>query len=147
MDLMLLGAIPWWAQTLAVLFVIICLALIILVLLQKGRGSGLSAAFGGAGGQSAFGSKTGDVFTWITIGVVSLFLLLSLVLTKYYRPERSDDYVGETISVAPAATPLDIPAASTEDTPAATETSTESDAPAVPVPDADPETPAEPAAR
>ena len=149
MDLMLLGAIPWWAQTLAVLFVIVCLALIILVLLQKGRGSGLSAAFGGAGGQSAFGSKTGDVFTWITIGVVALFLLLSLVLTKHYRPTTSDDYIPETMGLLPAQAPLDIPATPIEDAPAATNAETpapaESDAPAVPPTDVA-ETPTEPAA-
>ena len=52
MDIGILGAINLWAQFLAGLFVVICIALIIIVLLQKGRGGGLSAAFGGAGGQS-----------------------------------------------------------------------------------------------
>ena len=66
----LLGLIKWYWQALAIVMIIVSLFLIILVLLQKGRGGGLSAAFGGAGGQSAFGSKTGDVFTWVTIVVV-----------------------------------------------------------------------------
>ena len=83
---MTLAAISWYAQILAVIFVLICVILIIIVLLQKGRGGGLSAAFGGAGGQSAFGSKTGDVFTKITIGVVAIFLILSMVLTKIWVP-------------------------------------------------------------
>ena len=38
------------------------LFLIALVLIQRGRGGGLAGAFGGAGGQSAFGTKAGDVF-------------------------------------------------------------------------------------
>ena len=86
MKFMTLAAIHWYAQILAVLFVLICIILIIIVLLQKSRGGGLSAAFGGAGGHSAFGSKTGDVFTKITIGIVAVFLILSMVLTKIWVP-------------------------------------------------------------
>ena len=88
MDVALLGVISWWKTALAVLFTVVCIVLIIVVLLQKGRGGGLSAAFGGAGGHSAFGSKTGDVFTWATIVIVGLFLLLAMILTYYYVPDE-----------------------------------------------------------
>lgn len=40
--------------------------LILLVLVQRGKGGGLTGALGGPGGQSAFGSKAGDTFTLIT---------------------------------------------------------------------------------
>ena len=46
--------------------VVTSLFLILLVLIQRGRGGGLAGAFGGMGGQSAFGTKAGDVFTKIT---------------------------------------------------------------------------------
>ena len=62
------------------LFVVICLFLILLILIQKGRGGGLSGAFGGSGGNTAFGSKTGDVLTWATSIVFGVFLLLAVVL-------------------------------------------------------------------
>ncbi len=52
------------------------LFLIGLILLQRGRGGGLAGAFGGMGGQSAFGTKAGDVFTRITIGVATAWILL-----------------------------------------------------------------------
>ena len=52
--------------TTVVLLIIVSVLLILLVLIQKGRGGGLSSAFGGAGGSTAFGSKTGDVLTWST---------------------------------------------------------------------------------
>ena len=52
------------------------LFLIGLILLQRGRGGGLAGAFGGMGGGSAFGTKAGDVFTKITIGVASFWILL-----------------------------------------------------------------------
>ncbi len=65
---------------LAPIFGIVCVFMILLILIQKGRGGGLSSAFGGAGGNTAFGSKTGDVLTWVTASVFVLFLLLSMVL-------------------------------------------------------------------
>lgn len=66
-----------------VLFVLTCLALILIVLLQKGRGGGLSAAFGGGGAGSLLGTKTGDVLTWITICLVAFFLVLSILMGKF----------------------------------------------------------------
>lgn len=63
-----------------VLFAAVCVFLILLVLIQKGRGGGLASAFGGAGGNTAFGSKTGDVLTWATSIVFGVFLLLAIVL-------------------------------------------------------------------
>src|SRR5881398_3374671 len=63
-----------------VLFIVVCVFLILLVLIQKGRGGGLSGAFGGGGGNTAFGSKTGDVLTWGTSIVFGVFLLLAITL-------------------------------------------------------------------
>lgn len=42
------------------------LFLILLILVQRGKGGGLTGALGGPGGQSAFGTKAGDLFTKIT---------------------------------------------------------------------------------
>lgn len=52
-----------------VLLTITGLFLMFIILLQRGRGGGLAGALGGAGGQSAFGAKAGDVFTRITVGL------------------------------------------------------------------------------
>jgi preprotein translocase subunit SecG len=65
---------------LGTLFATVSVLMILLILIQKGRGGGLSSAFGGAGGNTAFGSKTGDVLTWVTASVFGLFLLLSVGL-------------------------------------------------------------------
>jgi len=54
------------------------LFLIVLVLIQRGKGGGLAGAFGGMGGQSAFGTKAGDLFTKITIGVAAFWIILCL---------------------------------------------------------------------
>src|SRR5262245_17251827 len=56
--------------------------LILLVLIQRGRGGGLAGAFGGLGGQSAFGTKAGDLFTRVTIGVAAFWIVLCVVSVK-----------------------------------------------------------------
>jgi preprotein translocase subunit SecG len=50
--------------------------LILLILIQRGKGGGLAGAFGGMGGQSAFGTKAGDTFTRITIGAATFWIVL-----------------------------------------------------------------------
>ena len=62
------------------IFLIVCVFMILLILIQKGRGGGLASAFGGQGGNTAFGSKTGDVLTWVTSIVFGLFLLMAVAL-------------------------------------------------------------------
>lgn len=57
------------------IFVLSCF-LVLLVLVQRGRGGGLTGALGGPGGQSAFGTKAGDLFTRITVGVAAAWILL-----------------------------------------------------------------------
>ncbi len=66
-----------WFMCLAI--IVVCCVLMLVILIQRGRGGGLSGAFGGGGGSAAFGAKTGDVFTWITVGMAFLFLLLAVV--------------------------------------------------------------------
>lgn len=63
----LTGALLGWLMGFLSLF------LIMLVLVQRGRGGGLTGALGGPGGQSAFGSKAGDTFTVITIVMASVW--------------------------------------------------------------------------
>jgi len=64
---------------LMLLLFILAIFLIVLVLIQKGRGGGLAGALGGMGGQSAFGTKAGDLFTRITIGVAAVWILVCIV--------------------------------------------------------------------
>ncbi len=71
-----------------VLFSIVCILLIIIILLQRGRGGGLSGAFGGAGGHSAFGAKTGDVFTWVTVALVAIYILFAVIANFVFVPEE-----------------------------------------------------------
>jgi preprotein translocase subunit SecG len=78
------------------------LFLIGLILLQRGRGGGLAGAFGGMGGQSAFGTKAGDVFTRITIGIAAAWILLcagSVVALHNYSsiPQRAKGFAEPSV--------------------------------------------------
>jgi preprotein translocase subunit SecG len=66
------------------------LFLILLVLIQRGKGGGLAGAFGGAGGSSAFGSRAGDTFTRITIGVAAAWILMLMIQVKLVQAHRGD---------------------------------------------------------
>lgn len=80
----------WPITLMAVVFVLVCVFLILVILIQKPKGGGLSGAFGGSGGsaQAAFGAKTGDVLTWFTVVCFVLFLLLAMSLTWAIQPEH-----------------------------------------------------------
>ena len=56
--------------------------MILLILIQRGKGGGLIGALGGAGGSSPFGSRAGDQFTRLTIYVAIAWLLLTMVQVK-----------------------------------------------------------------
>jgi len=78
----LLASLAGGVAALATCFVVVCAVMILIILIQKPKGGGLSGAFGGAGGnsQAAFGAKTGDVLTGVTIGSFVLFLGLAMGL-------------------------------------------------------------------
>jgi len=65
---------------LRILLPILSIFLILLILVQRGRGGGLVGAFGGGGGQSAFGAKAGDLFTRITVVTVIIWISVCIFL-------------------------------------------------------------------
>jgi preprotein translocase subunit SecG len=75
---------------LTVLHVIVCVFLVLVVLLQAGRGGGIGLAFGGSGGsQSVFGSSGGATFlTKLTAICAIVFFTNSLALA--YMSSQSD---------------------------------------------------------
>lgn len=83
------------------------LFLILIVLLQRGRGGGLAGAFGGAGGSSALGTRAGDVFTKITIGLAIGWIVLSCINIYVLKAatERFEEVRGAGAATVPAVTP------------------------------------------
>jgi preprotein translocase subunit SecG len=82
---------PIMIDVLSILLLAVGAVLIFVILLQRGRGGGLAGAFGGAGGQSAFGTKAGDVFTRITMGLAIVWVMLA-VATGYAMAHQQSRY-------------------------------------------------------
>jgi len=110
--------------------------LMLIVLLQRGRGGGLAGAFGGLGGQSAFGTKAGDVFTKVTVVVALLWVVMACVTgfamrrdARGQRFEGGADSAPEepTMKSTPGAEPVDDPFAD-QDPPAEDGETVDSDA-------------------
>ena len=69
---------------LTVIHVLICIFLIIVVLLQSGRGADVAAAFGGMGSQTAFGPRgSATVLTRATTWLAILFMITSITLSIF----------------------------------------------------------------
>lgn len=75
-------AFPWLPPLLNVAILLVSLFMILLVLIQRGKGGGLSGALTGMGGSSPFGSRAGDTFTRITIYVAIIWLVLIMVQVR-----------------------------------------------------------------
>jgi preprotein translocase subunit SecG len=68
--------------TILTLHVIVCLLVILVVLIQSGKGAGLSNVFGGGGGDALFSAPSGSLFIRkVTTGLAVAFFLTSLTLT------------------------------------------------------------------
>jgi preprotein translocase subunit SecG len=80
---MIFAAINWLSisiSLLLVVFVIVCLMIALLVLMQRPKQEGLGAAFGGGVTDQVFGARTTSVLQKGTWFLGSLFFLLSMTL-------------------------------------------------------------------
>src|SRR5882762_6674433 len=104
-------------------FILNCLVLIIVVLLQSGKAADLAGAFGGAGSQTAFGPRgAASVLSQATTWCAVMFMVCAMALAL--RSERSAGQGGSVIydSSKPAkkaAPPVTIPAPATTPAPGA----------------------------
>jgi preprotein translocase subunit SecG len=102
---------------LEIVLFLVALFLILLVMVQRGKGGGLAGAFGGMGGQSAFGTKAGDLFTRVTIVVAAVWIILCMVCVRLLSGGASD-----ILSGPPASTSSANPGAASKTKPAETAT-------------------------
>jgi preprotein translocase subunit SecG len=80
---------------LVVLHIIVCVFLIAVVLLQRGKGAEMGAVFGGGASSTVFGSRgAGNFLTKLTTGSAILFMLTSLTLS-YMSTQGSGDRLFE----------------------------------------------------
>ena len=112
----------WFAWLLKTFFILNCLVLIIVVLLQSGKAADLAGAFGGAGSQTAFGPRgAATILSQATTWCAIMFMVCALamvvkvdrgldqggggnsILEKYSKPASKT--APATVPVAPAPAP------------------------------------------
>jgi preprotein translocase subunit SecG len=75
---------------LVLIYVFVCFFLILVVLLQQGKGADIAGAFGGGGSQTAFGARGATTLLHkLTTGAFVGFIVLALVLTVIEARPRS----------------------------------------------------------
>ncbi|OQY24443.1 MAG: preprotein translocase subunit SecG [Desulfobacteraceae bacterium 4572_35.2] len=80
------------------LHVIVCIALIVIVLLQAGKGADAGASFGGGASQTVFGASGGRSFmSKMTTSAAFIFMLTSLSLTYFYGKPGSDSLMPDQV--------------------------------------------------
>lgn len=124
----------WFPWLLTTFFVMNCLVLIIVVLLQSGKAADLAGAFGGAGSQTAFGPRgAATVLSQATTWCAVMFMVCSLALVV--RVDRSVETGGLDLQKyskpAPSKTvPMNVPVQTPTQQPAAPQSTPQQPAPA-----------------
>jgi len=75
------------------LFMVVSTVMILVILMQRPKGGGLSAAFGGSSAGSAdslLGGRVGDTLTWVTVVAFVLYLGLAISLNMSAGPGAAD---------------------------------------------------------
>lgn len=97
----------WWANLMAIVQVVSALGVIILVLIQHGKGADMGAAFGSGSSGSIFGaSGSANFLSRATAGLATVFFVMTLGLAfvGYQRPQAP----ASVMDSVPSATP-DVP--------------------------------------
>ena len=93
----------------ATLYVLSCFLLLLVVLLQQGKGGDIASAFGGGGSQTAFGARGGaTVLTRATAILGAIFMVGAVLLAVVGRPGSGSLMRG---TAAPAPPPVQTPIA------------------------------------
>ena len=98
-------------------YVIVCLFLIVVVLLQQGRAGDIASAFGGSSSQTVFGARSGaTILTRATEVAAVLFMVGSVVLAILWQKGPTSVVSGtkapaaQTLPATPAKSPVTTPA-------------------------------------
>ena len=92
-------------------YVIVCLVLLMVILLQQGRGGDIASAFGGSSSQTVFGARSGaTMLTRATTILAAIFMIGSIGLAIAWQKAPSSVVSGVSTPAAPTA-PATPPAA------------------------------------
>ena len=73
---------------LIIIHVVVCIALIMIVLLQTGKGADMGAAFGGGSSQTLFGSTGASTFLSKATTVAAIVFMLTSLILAYMSGDK-----------------------------------------------------------
>jgi len=99
-----------WLYVLVPIYVIVCVFLILVVLLQQGKGADVSAAFGASSSQTTFGARGATtllekITTWSFVAFSVLAVTISLIQAR-----RPGSVLSKSVGAAPAKASVPAPA-------------------------------------
>jgi len=102
---------------LVIIHVIVCIALIMIVLFQSGKGADMGAAFGGGSSNTLFGSTGASTFLGKATTVAAVIFMLTSLGLAYMSTHRT----GKVSVMEDVQAPITQPAEQTESAPAKSE--------------------------
>jgi preprotein translocase subunit SecG len=84
---------------LVIIHVIVCVALIMIVLLQTGKGADIGAAFGGGGSNTLFGTSGASTFLSKATTVAAIVFMITSLTLAYLSSHRT---ISSVVTEAPA---------------------------------------------
>jgi preprotein translocase subunit SecG len=99
-----------WLYVLVPVYVIVCVFLILVVLLQQGKGADVSAAFGASSSQTTFGARGATtllekITTWSFVAFSILAVTISLIQAR-----RPGSVLAKSVGKAPSGAKASVPA-------------------------------------
>ncbi|HWP59388.1 MAG TPA: preprotein translocase subunit SecG [Candidatus Acidoferrales bacterium] len=85
-----------------IVHVIVCLALVVIVLLQTGKGADIGAVFGGSSSTIFGSSGAGNFLTRLTTGLAIVFMITSLTLGYFSVKKPTSSVLERAARPAPA---------------------------------------------
>ena len=95
------------------LYVLSCLFLLLVVLLQQGKGGDMASAFGGGGSQTAFGARAGATVLTKATTVLGVLFMLGAILIGIMGRSSDSSIMRGVQGPAPVTQPAPAPATQT----------------------------------
>ena len=89
----------------ATLYVLTCLVLMLVILLQQGKGGDIANAFGGGSSQAAFGARSGATVLSRATTVCALLFVVGAIALGILGQRGPGSVVGGRSQQSPASTP------------------------------------------
>jgi preprotein translocase subunit SecG len=89
-----------------VVHIILALLMIVLILVQHGKGADAGASFGGGGAATVFGaSGSANFLSRLTAVLTALFFITSLTLAVFAKQQTTDAYSLQTVPAVAETSP------------------------------------------